>query len=80
MFAIPARQLNPSLARLQSTESEKNNKDKPNPRPKLPPNFVNKAHSKIKEARALDTDAKMYTRKFEEELIKAKKEPEKAKL
>ena len=58
----------PGLRRFDSTESTD---PKPPPKERLhkekATNFANKAHSKIKEARAMDTDAKMCTKKIEDE-------------
>ena len=77
VFPCRPRQL-PNLNRGESLES--NPGDKPKPPKKLPakaPNFASKAQSKIKEARAMETDAKILNKKFEDE---KKKKPDDAKM
>ena len=76
-FAGASRYRGHGLDRLQSTESQGDNPKPPKKEKKVKaPNFAAKGHSKLKEARAMDTDAKMWTRKIEAE----KKKGEDAKL
>ena len=77
-FGRPPTLRNNPLNRQLSLESVNDKPDKiKKDRPAKTPNFSTKGHSKIKEARAMDIDAKVWTKKI---VAEQKKTGEDAKL